>query len=403
VSVNVAWSSLSPRLLDPEIILVSELFPPAIGGSATLFHDVYSRVGAPVTVLTDALAGSVEQRSSALRIVRMPMGAPSWGLLHVKSVSRYSRLALRLAREARRTNAIVHCGRALPEGLGAALAQRMCGGSRFLCWAHGEELDYAGSSRELTLLQAQVHGLASRVIANSRNTARKLQAAGVPQSKISVVHPGVDASRFGDHPDARALRRRLAPNGELLLLTVGRLQRRKGHDLVIRALGEMNNGLSNMRYVIVGEGDEHHRLRQIAVDAGVRDRVEFVGGVSPELLPAYYAASDIFVHPNRDEQGDAEGFGIVFLEAAAAALPSIGGNNGGVPESVQSGVTGVLVGGNDVAELAGQIRLLATSDVLRRQMGEAGRARARDQFSWERAAAEVMAVHRDMERAQCCA
>jgi phosphatidylinositol alpha-1,6-mannosyltransferase len=368
-----------------------------------LFHDVYTRVETQVTVLTDALPGHVEQRSNALRIVRMPMRAPSWGLLDPQSLSRYSRLALRLGREARRTNALVHCGRALPEGLGAALARRLCGGSRFLCWAHGEELDYARSSRELTRLQAQVHGLASRVIANSRNTARKLEAAGVARSKISVVYPGVDASRFGFHPDADTVRRRLAPNGELLLLTVGRLQRRKGHDLVIRALRELNNGLPKMRYVIVGEGDELNRLRQMAVDAGVRDRVEFVGGVSPQLLPAYYAASDIFVHPNRDEQGEAEGFGIVFLEAAAAALPTIGGNSGGVPESVRSGVTGVLVGGNDVAELAGQIRSLAASEGLRRQMGEAGRARARDEFSWERAAADVMDVHRDMERAPCCA
>jgi phosphatidylinositol alpha-1,6-mannosyltransferase len=292
---------------------------------------------------------------------------------------------------------IAHCGRALPEGIGALLARLCCGGPRFLCWTHGEELDYAKSSRELTALQARVHRRASALLANSRNTALKLEALGVPVRKVRIVYPGVDVERFAGQSGAGSLRRRLAPKGEPLLLTVGRLQRRKGQDLVIKALAFLKNDFPSMRYVIVGTGEERGRLEQLADNLAVRHRIDFVGAATADELPAYYAAADMFVHPNRVDEGEAEGFGIVFLEAAAAGLPTIGGNSGGVPEAVESGTTGILVEGHDVAELADAIRRLATDEALRRRMGGAGRALVRRAFTWERAAADVAAVHRELE------
>jgi phosphatidylinositol alpha-1,6-mannosyltransferase len=244
---------------------------------------------------------------------------------------------------------------------------------------------------------ARVVAGAGAIVANSVNTAAMLQAEHMRMRRVEVVHPGVDTTRFRPGiAGAEALRRRLAPAGEILLLTVGRLQRRKGHDLVLQALARLNSGGPLFRYVIVGDGRERARLELMARDLGVAQIVTFIGAVPTDELPAYYAAADIFVHPNRVEGGDFEGFGIVFLEAAAAGLPVIAGASGGVPEAVADGVTGVLVSGIDVDELSGTLASLSTSADRRRTLGLAGRARAEREFTWERAAARVLAIHQEI-------
>src|SRR5688572_29069510 len=112
------------------LLLVSELFPPAIGGSAVLFGEIYSRLGdLPVTVLSERV------------------GMHEHGIANPRALWRYLRLALRLRMAARRTT-MIHCGRAFPEGL-AALLCRGSGGPRYACWAHGEDIAAALKSREL--------------------------------------------------------------------------------------------------------------------------------------------------------------------------------------------------------------------------------------------------------------
>jgi phosphatidylinositol alpha-1,6-mannosyltransferase len=220
-----------------------------------------------------------------------------------------------------------------------------------------------------------------------------LEAFGVRASKIIVVQPATDPERFSPAVDGSAWRRRLAPGGELLLLTVGRLQRRKGHDLVLRALASLLAEGLDLRYAIAGTGEERSRLESLAADLAVGARVTFLGAVPQDDLPSLYAACDVFVHPNRVEDGDFEGFGIVFLEAAATSKPTIGGRSGGVPESVEEGTTGLLVAGTDADALALALRRLASSAALRRQMGEAGRARVLSSFRWSRASSAIEAVH----------
>jgi phosphatidylinositol alpha-1,6-mannosyltransferase len=297
---------------------------------------------------------------------------------------------IRIARQVRMLagdDAVVHCGRALTEGTIALLAG-FGAGLPYVCWTHGEELPIVASSRELTWIMRRVHRRAAALLANSRNTASLLTALGNPPERVHVVHPGVDPTRFRPDADSYDLRQRVGRGADLVLLSVGRLQARKGHDLVIRALPAIATSLT-LRYVIAGEGPEKDRLSALAADLGLSDRVEFLGKISPEALPGLYAASDIFVHPNRVEGGDFEGFGIVFLEAAATGLPAIGGRSGGVPEAIEDGVTGMLVGGQDAEELQRAILSLALSRPLRERLGAAARDRVLREFTWDRAARQV--------------
>jgi len=368
------------------ILLLSELYPPTIGGSGVLLESLYSHLtDVPVHVLTGA-GGSRVQRG--LTVSAMSMAAPDWGLLRPASLARH----LRVAREVRRLSSgdtIVHCGRGLPEGLSATLSRR-----RFVCWTHGEELGYASTSRELTWLLPRVYARALAVLANSHNSASLLQSWGLSPDRITVIHPGVDPQRFRPEADPGDWRLRFAPKGEVLLVSVGRLQRRKGHDLVLTALARWRDTDPMVHYLIAGDGDYRHVLEQQVRDAALGDRVTFVGAIADAALPGLYAAADVFVMPNRSDGVDFEGFGIVFLEAAASGLPCIAGNSGGAPEAIEDGQTGCLVSGNDADELRQVLVRLAGSVETRRRMGACGRERVLRDFTEERGAAVLSAVHR---------
>jgi phosphatidylinositol alpha-1,6-mannosyltransferase len=382
-------SNGGPR--SPGILLVTELFPPDVGGSAELLANTYERVGvAPITVLT--ASPNAAAATPRMQIVTAPVRTARWGLLHPAALLHHVGVARQIRRRGRDVGA-VHCARALPEGLAAMLAQA-AGAPPFLCWAHGEEIGYVRSSRELSWLASRVYGRAAAVVANSQNTADMLAAFGVGGDRIHVVRPGVDSVRFRpDAMGAAVLRAELAENGTVICLTVGRLQERKGHDLAIRALAALGERPSGVKYVIVGDGEERPRLEALVRELRLESTVVFRGRVPADDLPRYYAAADIFVHPNRIVGSDFEGFGIVFLEAAASGIPVIAGRSGGVPEAVVDGETGLLVSGTDVAEMTAALSSLLGAPERRRAMGNAGRLRAASEFTWQRAADRVAVLH----------
>jgi len=381
------------------VLLVTELFPPAVGGTPTLFEALYSRLqDLKVVVLTNVThdQSSVSARADDMTVVRRPIATTRWGILNGKALAHHLRVVGLTRTLGSRREVIVHCGRALPEGV-AAWISRLTGGPEYICWAHGEDIASARRSRELTWLMTRVYTGAATNIANSHHTRRMLEGLGIRSDRIHVVHPGVDVDRFRPRNDGVEIRRRFAGGGQTILLSIGRLQRRKGHDLAIDAVSRLGASVP-VHYLIGGDGDERDRLEALVAARGVGDRVTFLGELQPDDLPRYYAACDIFLMPNRiDEDGDVEGFGMVFLEAAASGKPAIGGRSGGVVEAVVDGETGLLVSGTDPEELAAAIRDLTQSVAKRCAMGAAAHERARRAFTWERAAAEVRAVHMKVE------
>jgi phosphatidylinositol alpha-1,6-mannosyltransferase len=375
----------------PGILVVSEVFPPSVGGSGTLLENVYRRVSdRHVRVLADDVPAGLPPYSGPLEVSRISMSAPDWGVIRPSSLRRHLRVARAIRQALGREPAVVHCARALPEGLSAAMALAG-GGGQYVCWLHGEELGFASTSRELTWLARRVYRGAAAVIANSQNSKQLLvREWDVPESCVHVVHPGVDTDRFRPDVDGRALRAQVASDDDVLFLSVGRLQRRKGHDMVLRALAQLRHTMPKVRYVIVGDGPHQAQLEAEAGVLGVMDIVHFVGPVSEADLPRWYAAADIFVMPNRSDGVDFEGFGIVFLEAAAAGLPVIGGRSGGVPEAVADEITGLLVDGQDVDQLTAAMRHFAESSAERSKVGSQGRARAVAEFTWECAVTRVL-------------
>jgi len=217
------------------------------------------------------------------------------------------------------------------------------------------------------------------------------------KKKSIVLYPGVDAIKARADLDQRHLREKYNLEDKKVLLSVGRLIGRKGFDKVIEAMPLILKKLPNTVYFIVGEGLFRKELEKIVKNLNLENAVKFLGSVSDKSLPYFYNLCDILLMPSRfiQARGDVEGFGKVFLEANLYGKPVIGGNSGGVPEAILDGKTGFLVdpeSPGDIAEKA--IRLLEDDD-LRLKMGQAGRARAVNEFNWKKLISEFK---REIER-----
>jgi phosphatidylinositol alpha-1,6-mannosyltransferase len=287
----------------------------------------------------------------------------------------------------------IHCAKALPEGLIGLAAGRTLG-IPYVCFAHGEELTLARTTRELRWLTRRVLHGASQLVANSHNTKRLLvNDWGVVEARVIVMHPGVDAARFVPAtPDPR-VRSTLGWTDRRVVLTVGALQKRKGQDTVIRSLPAIARRCPDVLYVVAGEGWERPYLEGLVDELQVHDYVQFRGTPRDDELIQCYQQCDLFVLANRQVGWDFEGFGIVLLEAQACGKPVVAGVSGGAPETLEAGVSGEVVDGDSVDSVAEVVASLLDDPDRRARMGAAARRRIERHFTWDilaRQAAELL-------------
>jgi phosphatidylinositol alpha-1,6-mannosyltransferase len=367
-------------------ILLSELFPPRTGGSSRWFWEVYRRLPRSRYRILAGEDSRQEEFDSThdLAITRMPLMFRSWGISNPRSLWDYLRAVRQLRQLVRREQiGMIHCGRCLPEGLIARIL-KLWRGTPYCCYVHGEEMNYASGSRELACLARWVLRDATFLIANSRNTESILRDQwDVPPERIQVLHPGVDIERFVPAERNPAERERLGWGDRPVVLTVGRLQKRKGHDQMIRALQSVRRSIPNVLYAIVGDGEERAFLNELVAGEGLSDQVQFLGEVNDQGLVRCYQQCDLFALPNRQVGQDIEGFGMVLVEAQACGKPVLAGASGGTAETMRLGETGLVVDceGPDLLASA-VIDLLQDKERLTR-MGEAGRQWVVEHFDWE--------------------
>jgi phosphatidyl-myo-inositol alpha-mannosyltransferase len=204
-------------------------------------------------------------------------------------------------------------------------------------------------------------------------------ALGVPPSRFTVIPNGVEVARFADAAPFDDLR----ADGRPLLLFVGRLEKRKGLEPLIRAFTLLKADRPEVRLLVVGDGAERDRCAEL-LPAGLRADVTFLGRVDQADLPRYYATCDLYVSPALG----GESFGIVLLEAMAAGVPIVASDLPGYRSVARDGVQGRLVPPGDPRALADAIRLLLDNPSLRAAMaGEGQRTVAR--YDWSVVAAEL--------------
>jgi phosphatidylinositol alpha-1,6-mannosyltransferase len=377
---------------DRRILVLTELFLPTKGGTAVWFDELYRRLGGKGThiVTADVPGADEHDRSHPNRIHRLTLRRYRW--LRPESLAMYAKLLGVSAWLAvtRRFDA-VHAGRVLPEGLIGLLVARLTGRG-CVVFAHGEEITTWRESGKLRAMTF-VYRHADRVIANSEFTRDELRKLGVPADRIAIVNPGVDTDRFRPGLDALGLRQSISLDPhQRLILSVGRLSRRKGFDHVIRALPRLVASGVDVHYALIGIGEDRAYLEALARETGMSGRCHLLGHVPTADLPCWYNAADVFAMPNREIAGDNEGFGMVFIEAAACGKAAVAGAAGGTGAAVRDGETGLRVDGASVDAVAEALARILSSPPLAAAMGRRGRERAVREFAWERVVEQVAAI-----------
>jgi D-inositol-3-phosphate glycosyltransferase len=220
--------------------------------------------------------------------------------------------------------------------------------------------------------------------------------------KISIVPCGFNPREFHPYDRQQAREKLCLPLHETILLQLGRMVPRKGVDNVIRALGRLRADERKIRLVVVGGNSDQPdpsltpeigRLQQVASEEGVAHRVQFVGRKDRNILPLYYAASDMFITTPWYEP-----FGITPLEAMACGIPVVGSNTGGVKYSVAEGKTGFLVPPKDPDSLAKKIGHLLDDPALAEKMGKNGIRRVHKLFTWNKVSQQIAGVYEQVEK-----
>jgi len=356
-------------------LLVTNDFPPKVGGIQSYLWELWRRLPPDeVAVLTTPQAGDTAfDAAQAYPVVRTRQRV----LLPTPLVARA------IEAQARAVDAdLVVLDPALPLG---ALAPRLT--RPYGIVLHGAEVTVPGRLPGTRALLGSVLRGARTVIAAGRYPAAEGERAAGRPLPLTVVPPGVDPAAF--HPldgEARvAARRDLGlPENARLVLGLSRLVPRKGFDVLLRAAGRLVPSRPDLVVVIGGSGRDRARLERVARAAGAPAR--FLGRVPDADLSRLYACADVFAAPCRDRWLglEQEGFGIVFIEAAAAGTPAVAGRSGGSHEAVEHGVTGLVVDRpGDTDAVAAALGALLDDHDRRRAMGAAARRRVEAELDYD--------------------
>lgn len=350
-----------------KILLITYYFPPQIGGGEGYLYNIYRRLPIDkLVVLADDKGGDDQiqfDKEQSFKIYRSNFFSgkfkPTWRpmIKLVKNIIQKEKIA------------IIHFGHYAHYVLLARILKMS-----YLVYIQGTDLtSYSSSWFGRWLMKSNLRP-AELIITNSHFLEDKIAVSGIDVNKIKVMHPGLDLEQydFTQHQKKATavvgglklcrsfgamftgttrfdiMNYHTSENAKIIL-SVGRLVKLKGFDLVISVLPRILKQIPNAVYVIVGEGEERENLQRLAVEQGVENKVIFTGEIRDKKeLSKYYASADVYVGPSL-----AEGFGIVFLEARAFGLPIVASDVGGVREAV--GDRGVLIEVNDLDGLAQNI------------------------------------------------
>ena len=362
------------------MVMISFEYPPRlIGGIGQLAKDKYEafrRLGHSVTLI--APVGSSDPAGD---VYSLPVR---------KNLLKTAILFLQLLRVLLKRNSkpeLLYCMSGTYIGFVCYILSKLTG-LPYVVMAHGNEFVRFKHSPVHHLLRKVYNG-SRYVFAVSGFTRGELESIGVQPERIRVVHNGVDTRVFYPAEEAQVaeLRKELdiAPE-DFCLFTVSRLDKRKGHVKVLEAmrslLDEDEEHYGRLKYVFGGKGPELEAIENFIHRHGLEEHVRYAGFIEDAELPTYYSAADLFVMPSMylEQEGNVEGFGIVFIEAAACGTPSLGGNTGGMADAIEHGETGYVVDGADTKDIQRTLRYLYENHAELRRISENAYVRAVNSF-----------------------
>jgi glycosyltransferase involved in cell wall biosynthesis len=381
------------------ILMLTSEFAPATGGIGTYAREIATaaaHLGAKITVLAPDYSGRspTKDESFPFRLQRFHGGLHSMRDLPAKILLTRGRVRLE-------DFDIIHAAD-WPFFIPLALSRRRTK-ARLLMTVHGTEINETQTPlKRLAIHTTGVFGPRTEIAANSRYTRDLFHSRfSIEPERIHAIPLGVSDFWFGPHA-----RRDITRKGygigmdKIVMVTVARLTRRKGHHVTLAALSSLPEEIRQKIVWLVigpnGEADYVEELRDMIETSECN--VHLLGPLPNEAIRDVYGASDFFCLTGvPDPSGRVEGFGLVYLEAAAAGLPSVGTAIGGVPDAVVADETGFLVEPIPDA-IARAIAEMAEDNDTRCILAAGASAHART-LSWERCASETYGLPRSKERA----
>lgn len=356
------------------MLIFSFDYPPNDGGIARLCSAIAEGLalrGIPVKVLSQEFTGETPKIDHIVDTVRVTKKRPLREIYAIRELLRSQ-------------NTTCISGIWYPDGLLA----HFCGFEKHIILALGAELYPPRSvwrQRFWKYLQKYTLEHASVVIAISQFT-HDLVKKNAPKANVIILPLAVDHKQFSPQDRTTARKRWDIDNNKLVVSTVSRVQRFKGHETVMEALASLPKHIQEQFiYLVGGKGSDLEFLKGKANELGIAQQIRWLGFVDEGDLPSLYSASDLFVLATREipNNRSVEGFGLVFLEAQACGTPVVGTNTGGIPDAVSHGDGGWLIKQDDVQDLSRIFTELYNKPNDFHEMGIKARARVEREFTWE--------------------
>ena len=382
----------------PQLLLTYD-FPPIGGGIARWMGELAKRYPPGSLVVSTGQHPDASEVDATFpnRVDRLPLAARR--LRSLQGLLFWSRRAAMLTRQC--GVEFIWCGNMKPASYPAKWTMERLG-IPFGVLLHGGDL---------LILQHQVHqsllkrrtarallASAAVLVANSRWTRdccltllSELEIEPA-ERQVQIVPLGADHVFFRPGVDVTDARERYGLGQGRWLLSVARLARHKGIDTALRALAHLRDRYPDLRYAVVGSGEELGPLGEEARELGVADRVRFLTDVPDRDLPAIYNCAEVYLGVSRLMEQRVEGFGISIAEASACGIPVVAGRSGGIPEAVRDGETGLLVDAERAEAVSEALGLLLDDPGLRARLGGAGRRAVETYYNWDRVAGDLARI-----------
>lgn len=363
-----------------KILIITLEYPPQIGGIASYVLNLAKHLPAADTVIwAPKIAGGSE--FDAQMPWKVYRGNPYSSFFWPRWLKWYRQIKNICKKEKINLLLIQH---ALPGGYVGYLIKKMLH-VPYRVFLHGSDVEIGLKTK--TKKFALVIREAEKVIANSEFLKNKLVSRlGSVANNTSVVYPAP-----GDHflaaADAHKLseiKRQLALEGKKVVISVGRFAEGKGFPHLIRIMKGVISRVPNAVLLLIGDGPKRQELISLIQKYELQNSIRFLGSIANDELPNYYQVSDVFALLSHRDEKTEEGWGTVYLEAAAASLPVVAGIVGGVEEAVEHLRTGILVDIRQETQVIEAIAELLKQRDYAQQMGEAGRSRVLERFTWEK-------------------
>ena len=401
-----------------DVLVVSSNFPPVIGGSSVVYDHLCRNAPNGVTALgasrnyETGLAWPdlrAQDKARNYKIRRIPYLRPGTYAVRSRSPWRFGGLFDDLFVMLRALCAIVTacirhrvhtvCIGELTYNGWLVFPLRYLLRRNVVIYTHGEEI-WENEGSTATRMRGSFLRHSNAIISVSQFCkAAIVSKYGVPPERIFVLHNGVDLGEFHKGSNDSAV----IPEplrGKRIILSISRLISRKGHEYLLRAMPQILAHVPDAHCLVVGDGPLAPSLRSLACELGIADHVTFLGPIAQDAIAPLYRASDVFVLPCHTlENGDTEGFGLVFIEANACGLAVVAGAAGGTIEAVIDGETGLIVDGTKPDEIADATCRILGDRELALRLAEGGWRRAQA-CDWSQVASEFLRICRKETRAQ---